>query len=750
MKFSVHRTSFARRILLVFLLCIVAPGILIGYLSVRRLETKFHEDTLRRMRFHTREVASSIHSGFITVGEQTKFLAGVLGSGTSRAGLSVAARQWLSTNRFLLGVSRIREGDRTESLFGNRCPLPPGGDRALAHIASGKGLIYMARGPDGRHRAFIAQAVPGNPPGREMLAFEVDLDYLWSRVRDAIPPVSEIAVLSPDGAVFFQTRPPPSGLVERIGRERSKAVAGYFEWEEASGPLLVSHSAVFLKPAFFADDWTVAVTQSKADAFAATDQFTRILILTVALFVLIAGLFALVQIRRNVAPLAVLKEGTRRISGGDFDSRIEIGSKDEFEELAFSFNTMADHLGREFRVQAELGRTVQAILGETNEERIVQTLLDNVKSVIPCDFAGLSLLGTGGKECAADTFIRGESLTAPRGSVKAMLFPRQIEIDRLKSMETSIVANPEREFDGFLQGWPSPRPKTFLLSPLISNGELIGILLLGHGKSHDPAPEILVRLRQIADQTAIALSRARLVEELNENDLGTLQALSRAVDTNSPWTAGHSQRVTSLAMEIGWELGLPAREIDVLQRGGLLHDLGKLGIPASILDKQAKLTEEEFAVIKRHPSAGTEILRPIPTMEKVIPIVLQHHERFDGEGYPLGLSGDAISLHARILALADVVDALSSDRPYRTGWPREKVLAFLLENSGRQFDPEVVKAFLRIAARMNDGSLTDIPRNPAQERPANLLPWDAVPPGLPAPPVRETAFSGYSESYPRG
>ena len=227
----------------------------------------------------------------------------------------------------------------------------------------------------------------------------------------------------------------------------------------------------------------------------------------------------------------------------------------------------------------------------------------------------------------------------------------------------------------------------------------MGVLLLGYRNPPDPTPESLIRIRQIADQTAIALSRARLLEELAQNDLGTLTALARTVDTNSPWTAGHSERVTRLAMDLGRELGLPPDEIDQLHRGGLLHDIGKIGVPASILDKPGKLTEEEFAVIRRHPSKGAMILESIPNLRKVIPIVSQHHERFDGKGYPNGLSGESISLHARILAVADVVDALVSDRPYRPGWSREKVLVYTRENAGQQFDPEVVEAFFRIEAQ---------------------------------------------------
>jgi HD-GYP domain-containing protein (c-di-GMP phosphodiesterase class II) len=137
-------------------------------------------------------------------------------------------------------------------------------------------------------------------------------------------------------------------------------------------------------------------------------------------------------------------------------------------------------------------------------------------------------------------------------------------------------------------------------------------------------------------------------------------------------------------------------------------------------------------------------------MGKIIPVVAQHHERFDGTGYPLGLSGNGISLHARILAVADVVDALSSNRPYRPGWPREKVLAFILENSGVQFDPDVVKAFLRIASLRKTGSLTGTPWMPAPERPENPLPLDPVPPGIPPLPARGASFSGYSEPSLRG
>jgi putative nucleotidyltransferase with HDIG domain len=491
----------------------------------------------------------------------------------------------------------------------------------------------------------------------------------------------------------------PVAVLKRVEEERRKGPAGNFEWGQGSETLLVDLATVFMKPAFLAEDWIVVVSQPRSEAFAAAKRFTQALFLSIALVVLMAGLFAHVQIRRSVAPLAVLKEGTRRISGGDFDSRVEIGSGDEFEDLARSFNTMADHLGREFRIQAEMGRIVQTILGETEKGKIVGAVLENVNAVVPCDCAGLSLLDPGDMKNEAITYIREDASIVPSVTRQAMLSLSTEEICRMKSAEKSVIVGEGAEFGNFLSGWTGTRPAAFLLSPLVSRGELVGALILGYRNLPDPAREILIRLRQVTDQTAIALSRARLIEELAQNDLGTLTALARAVDVNSPWTAGHSERVTDLAMDLGRELGLSPDEIDTLQRGGLLHDIGKIGVPPSILDKPGKLTEEEFAVIRRHPSKGAEILESIPSLQKVIPIVSQHHERFDGKGYPNGLSGESISLLARIFAVADVVDALASDRPYRPGWPREKVLAHTRENAGQQFDPVVVEAFFRIEAR---------------------------------------------------
>lgn len=194
----------------------------------------------------------------------------------------------------------------------------------------------------------------------------------------------------------------------------------------------------------------------------------------------------------------------------------------------------------------------------------------------------------------------------------------------------------------------------------------------------------------------------RQFDELEGFSLGALEALARAVDAKSPWTAGHSSRVTELAVAIAQEMRLPDEEIEQLRRGGLVHDIGKLATPPEILDKAARLTSEEVTIMRRHPMQGVHILEPIIGFEPLLPIVAQHHERWDGGGYPHGLAGNAIARTARVLAVADVFDAMRSDRPYRTGMPLAEVIATIHSETGRHFDPAVAQAFVALAGERGE------------------------------------------------
>jgi putative nucleotidyltransferase with HDIG domain len=149
-----------------------------------------------------------------------------------------------------------------------------------------------------------------------------------------------------------------------------------------------------------------------------------------------------------------------------------------------------------------------------------------------------------------------------------------------------------------------------------------------------------------------------------------------------------------MAMKIAKVMGCDKKAIEALHRAAFLHDIGKIGIPLRILDKPGRLTDAEYQEVKGHPVIGAKILEPIEAYEDAIPIIVQHHERFDGKGYPHGLRGEEATLGARILAVADVYDALISNRPYRQGWVEEEVIQTIINESGKQFDPKVVEAFL--------------------------------------------------------
>ncbi|MFH1950914.1 MAG: HD domain-containing phosphohydrolase [Pseudomonadota bacterium] len=177
---------------------------------------------------------------------------------------------------------------------------------------------------------------------------------------------------------------------------------------------------------------------------------------------------------------------------------------------------------------------------------------------------------------------------------------------------------------------------------------------------------------------------------------GTIQVISSIVEMRDPYTAGHQQRVTTLACAIATEMGLPEDKIDGLRMAGVIHDLGKIAVPAEILSKPGEITEPEFGIIKTHPQAGNDILKDIEFPWPIAEIVYQHHERMDGSGYPQGLSGENTLLEARILAVADVVEAMASHRPYRPALSTDKALDEIQQNRGTLYDTVVGDACVKL------------------------------------------------------
>lgn len=201
-------------------------------------------------------------------------------------------------------------------------------------------------------------------------------------------------------------------------------------------------------------------------------------------------------------------------------------------------------------------------------------------------------------------------------------------------------------------------------------------------------------LEQLVEERTVQLDRA--LGSLQSAYRTTLHALASALETRDAETHGHSERVVSYSLRLGRELGLNPDEMRALEFGSLLHDIGKIGVPDAILRKPGKLTDEEWVVMKEHPALGEQILRGIGFLQDAVRVVGQHHEQWNGSGYPAGISGEDIDFNARIFAVADTFDAITSDRVYRAGRPYEVAVAELDDFAGRQFDPRIVAAFHRI------------------------------------------------------
>ena len=237
---------------------------------------------------------------------------------------------------------------------------------------------------------------------------------------------------------------------------------------------------------------------------------------------------------------------------------------------------------------------------------------------------------------------------------------------------------------------------SYQVCPLWSHEKWIGAIYIGSSKKNIFDKNTKTQLTSIARQTGISLMNARLYEEIKENHLRTIKALAIAVDAKDKYTRGHSENVMKYAVAITEEMGiLDSRINEDLQNAALLHDIGKIGVPGNILNKPGKLTPEEFnGTMKKHAETGATIIQEVPFLQDIVPLILHHHERYDGNGYPNGLKGDKIPVGARILTVADSFEAMTSDRPYRKALSREKAIEQLIVNRGTQFDPYIVDIFM--------------------------------------------------------
>jgi len=245
-------------------------------------------------------------------------------------------------------------------------------------------------------------------------------------------------------------------------------------------------------------------------------------------------------------------------------------------------------------------------------------------------------------------------------------------------------------------GKPLIDEKLFITLPLTANGaNILGAIALGPKRRGLYRSGDLKLLGTLAAYSSLLLESGRLYEDLERLFFSTIQSMVEAVDAKDPSTHGHSERVRQLTVRIAERMGLDPREVKRIELAALLHDVGKIGLPDRILHNiTAELTPEQWELVRQHPQIGVSILSHVGQLADILPAIGQHHERFDGTGYPLGIRGPAISHYARIIAVADSYDAMTMERTYRTTFTRERAIAEIRDNAGKQFDPAVAEAFV--------------------------------------------------------
>ena len=706
------RSKVARRIFTLFILCALLPITALAFISFGQVTHQLNEQTQRRLHQASKAVGLSIFERLLSLDSQINVVASNLDVGMGELSVTLPTEFEKDLQQRFTGIGRISDAGRYAAVLGHIDNLPeftPGEKQILGY---GNSLIITRHAPDFPSRIFLSRLLDPKQPAKGLLVGEIHPAYLWGvGAYDTLPPLTELCVFDHSNILLFCSLPGAVSFPQQVLDELARSASGQFEWTHENNEYLASYWSIPLKFRFRIPKWTVVLSESKANVLAPMANFRRIFPLVVLMSLWVVLLLSTIQIRRNLVPLEKLQEGTRRIAMRDFASRVTVTSGDEFEELAGSFNAMASQLGRQFNTLATIAEIDRAILSALETETIVDTVLTRMRDAFPCDGISVTLMEPDSKETAR-TYIANET---PEPLVEATQLTAA-EIQELRDNADKFVAQADGTGPHYLTPLARRGSESFLVLPIFLKEKLAGVIALGYVDPPAHSHEDLVQARQLADQVAVALSNARLIEELDKLNWGTLIALARAIDAKSPWTAGHSERVTELALKIGRVMGLPTKELDILHRGGLLHDIGKIGIPAMILDKPGRLTEEEVLLMREHPRKGARILEPIAAYSEVVPIVLQHHEWFDGNGYPTRLAGEEISLGGRIFAVADVFDALSSDRPYRAGLGRAEAIERIKQGTGRQFDPKVVEAFLEVMAQEEQESTDQVKQSPSSRQ----------------------------------
>jgi HD-GYP domain-containing protein (c-di-GMP phosphodiesterase class II) len=351
----------------------------------------------------------------------------------------------------------------------------------------------------------------------------------------------------------------------------------------------------------------------------------------------------------------------------------------------------------QLREQVAISRLMQAVSSTIELDEILEMVIGTALRELSADAASILLRN----DITGELELRGLDGKIIGESDAGFLYGRDETTDTVVQSARPKIINCT-QIDMFDSQSNSGHDQVYISHPLLAKGQVIGVFNLVRSSRVRAVTEGTFRSAgMVAGQAAVAIENARLYKNIHGAYLDTIAALANAIEIRDSYTRGHTDRVKltaeSIARRIGWE---DDRLFD-LWMGCTLHDIGKIGVPDSILNKPDDLNPDEFLKMKAHPVIGAKIIEGIPFLEPALPYILYHHERWDGKGYPHGLKGAAIPVEGRILAVADTFDAIISDRPYRKGRSVDMAIEELKSQAGTQFDPEIVRIFVELLVEHN-------------------------------------------------
>jgi len=678
------RSKVARRIFFLFASCSLVPIIFLGVFSYQQVAKQSFEQRRLALQQASKTQGMQVLERLDNLKTELRILSLQTQYGKSTISFSQFQDHFAS-------VAIYQQGHITTSIFGSPSLLAP---RNWNKMQPDKPwlMTYPCKDLSETCLQMVTAVHPGQPFDG-IIVGEVRTAYLWD--TENLPPEFDLSIFkdTPQGLALLQGLVASKPSTEPAALHSSADSSRYFEWKDDGKTYDAAYWKIFLTPGYQTEPWIVVASRPRESSATAINGFRHSFPLIILMTLWLVLLASLVQIRRTMVPLERLHDATKQIAAQRFESRVDVSSGDEFEQLADSFNTMASQLGDQFQALKTIGEIANAILGSLDQNTILNAVLDRVPDLHTSACFAIALIEDSRLPgCSSLSLARVRR--TERELVATHFCPADLHLLQMnpRFFQTEV----DESVPDFLRPLLAEDVTCFSIFPIFLDREPFGALIYGNSRLVHPESADVLHARQVADQLAVAFSNTRLIAALEQLHWGTLKALARAIDAKSNWTAGHSERVTRLALRIGMAMGLGLEDLKTMERGGLLHDVGKIGTPREILDKPGKLDDREMKIMREHVNIGMRILEPIPGLNQALPIVSQHHERFDGAGYPNRLKGDEISLLARIFAIADSFDAMTSDRPYRSGMPTDEAVKLITSQAGKQFDPQVVTAFLEL------------------------------------------------------